>query len=71
MNEKYHYIGKRVFKVTFKLCTDLSEAKSIFIYFYARSPDAAAWMLKFVFVCLTNTMEQMKDICRGSVGQLE
>jgi hypothetical protein len=28
----------------------MSEAKSIFIYFYASSPDAAAWMLKFVFV---------------------
>ena len=33
----------------------MSEAKSIFIYFYASSPDAAAWMLKFVFVYLTNT----------------
>jgi hypothetical protein len=33
-----------------KLFTDLSKAKSIFIYFYASSPDAAAWMLKFVFV---------------------
>ena len=38
-----------------KLCTDLSEAKSIFIYFYASSPDAAAWMLKFVLVYLANT----------------
>jgi hypothetical protein len=26
----------------------MSEAKSIFIYFYASSPDATAWMLKFV-----------------------
>jgi hypothetical protein len=26
----------------------MSEAKSIFIYFYASSLDAAAWMLKFV-----------------------
>ena len=25
------------------------------IYFYASSPDAAAWMLKFVFVYLANT----------------
>ena len=33
----------------------MSEAKSIFIYFYASSPDAAAWMLKFVFVYLANT----------------
>jgi hypothetical protein len=31
------------------LFTDLSEDKSIFIYCYASSPDAAAWMLKFVF----------------------
>jgi hypothetical protein len=30
-------------------------AKSVFIYFYASSPDAAAWMLKFIFVYLTNT----------------
>jgi hypothetical protein len=30
----------------------MSEAKSIFIYFYASSPDAKAWMLKFVFVYL-------------------
>ena len=29
--------------------------KSIFIYSYASSPDAAAWMLKFVFVYLANT----------------
>jgi hypothetical protein len=33
----------------------MSEAKFIFIYFYASSPDAAAWMLKFVFVYLANT----------------
>ena len=33
----------------------MSEAKSIFIYFYASSSDAAAWMLKFVFVYLANT----------------
>jgi hypothetical protein len=33
----------------------MSEAKSIFIYFYASSPDDAAWMLKFVFVYLANT----------------
>ena len=33
----------------------MSEAKSIFIYFYASSLDAAAWMLKFVFVYLANT----------------
>jgi hypothetical protein len=33
----------------------MSEAKSIFIYLYASSPDAAAWMLKFAFVYLTNT----------------
>ena len=33
----------------------MSEAKSIFLYFYASSPDAAAWMLKFVFVYLANT----------------
>ena len=32
----------------------MSEAKSIFIYFYASSPDAAALMFKFVFVYLTN-----------------
>jgi hypothetical protein len=29
--------------------------KSIFIYCYASNPDAAAWMLKFVFVYLANT----------------
>jgi hypothetical protein len=33
----------------------MSETKSIFIYFYVSSPDAAAWMLKFVFVYLANT----------------
>ena len=33
----------------------MSEAKSIFIYFYASSPDAAAWMLKLVFIYLANT----------------
>jgi hypothetical protein len=33
----------------------MSEAESIFVYFYASSPDAAAWMLKFVFVYLANT----------------
>ena len=33
----------------------MSEAKSIFIYFYASSPDVEAWMLKFVFVYLANT----------------
>jgi hypothetical protein len=33
----------------------MSEAKSIFIYCYASNPDAAAWMLKFVFVYLANT----------------
>jgi hypothetical protein len=33
----------------------MSEAKAIFIYLYAISPDAAAWMLKFVFVYLGNT----------------
>ena len=33
----------------------MSEAKSIFIYFYASIPDAAARMLKFVFVYLANT----------------
>ena len=33
----------------------MSEAKSIFIYFYASSPDAAAWMLIFVFAYLANT----------------
>jgi hypothetical protein len=27
----------------------MSKAKSIFIYFYASSSDATAWMLKFVF----------------------
>jgi hypothetical protein len=32
----------------------LSEAKSIFSY-HASSPDAAAWILKFVFVYLANT----------------
>jgi hypothetical protein len=34
----------------------MSEAKSIFIYLYASSPDAAAWMLKFVFAYLANTV---------------
>jgi hypothetical protein len=33
----------------------MSEAKSIFICFYASSPDATAWMLTFVFVYLANT----------------
>jgi hypothetical protein len=33
----------------------MSEAKSIVIYLYASSPDAAAWMLKFVFAYLANT----------------
>jgi hypothetical protein len=33
----------------------MSEAISTFIYYYASSPDAAAWMLKFVFVYLANT----------------
>jgi hypothetical protein len=33
----------------------MSEAKSIFIYLYVGSPDAAAWMLIFVFVYLANT----------------
>ena len=33
----------------------MSKAKSICIYCYASSPDAAAWMLKFVFVYLANT----------------
>jgi hypothetical protein len=33
----------------------MSEAKYICIYFYASSPDAAAWMLKFVFVYLAKT----------------
>jgi hypothetical protein len=33
----------------------MSEAKSIFIYLYVSSPDAAAWMLKFVLVYLANT----------------
>jgi hypothetical protein len=33
----------------------MSEAKYIFIYLYASSPDAAAWMLTFVFVYLANT----------------
>ena len=39
-----------------KLSTDMSEAKSIFIYLYASSPDAVAQMLKFVFVYLANTV---------------
>jgi hypothetical protein len=42
-------------KISSELFADLSEAKSIFIYLYAGSPDAAAWMLKFVFVYLANT----------------
>ena len=33
----------------------MSEAKSIFIYFYVSSPDAAAWMLKFAFAYLSHT----------------
>ena len=33
----------------------MSEAKFIFIYFCASSPDAAAWMLKFVLAYLANT----------------
>jgi hypothetical protein len=33
----------------------MSKAKSICIYCYASSPDAAAWMLKFVFAYLANT----------------
>jgi hypothetical protein len=33
----------------------MSEAKFIFIYYCASSPDAAAWMLKFVLAYLANT----------------